>query len=128
MFIDKPQGGLAPKRPRIEITNIYPSTIEVDKSAFEANVEMIGEPHAATERVRKYYPGNPELKNKRIRFLDKYDETTKPDGDLIELKLRHSELSQFRWRFLIVDDAHNARRQTGACNRMFQLLEWKSLV
>lgn len=107
---------------------LWPSISGVNESASKTDVEMIRDPHAATERVREYYPGDDaELKNKRIRFLDR-DETIKPDGNLIESKLRHSELGQFRWRFHIVDDAHNARQQTGACNRMFQLLEWKSLV
>lgn len=127
MFIKRPQGGLTPKRPRNETLSLYPSTFEADEAAAEADVEMADEPQAPKKRVREYFPGDPELKSNRIRFLDK-DETTKPDGNLIEVKLSSPELSQFCWRFLIVDDAHNARKATNTYHKMFQLLEWKSLV
>ncbi|KAL6901178.1 hypothetical protein GGI43DRAFT_383518 [Trichoderma evansii] len=126
VFIKRPQGGPAPKRPRNGTLSLYPSTFEADEAVAEADVEMVDESQALKKRVREYSPGDPELKSNQIRFLDK-DETTKPDGNLVELKLSNPELSKFRWRFLIVDDAHNARKATNAYHKMFQLLEWRSL-
>ncbi|PTB47394.1 hypothetical protein M431DRAFT_102340 [Trichoderma harzianum CBS 226.95] len=63
-------------------------------------------------KIRKYYKGDWEVESKRIHFL-KDDEQGIPDGNLVEYHLAREALGDIKWSFLIVDEAHNARRVNG---------------
>ncbi|KAL7808405.1 P-loop containing nucleoside triphosphate hydrolase protein [Trichoderma gracile] len=78
-------------------------------------------------KVRKYSRNDPEVQGRRIHFL-RDGELAHPDGNLIEYKLVRPSLASFKWSFLIVDEAHTARRTNGAFNNTFRLLNWSSLV
>ncbi|UKZ55768.1 hypothetical protein TrVGV298_009592 [Trichoderma virens] len=65
-----------------------------------------------TPKLRKYHKGDLELKNKRLHFL-KGHERALPDGYLVEYNLVRPALGDVKWGFLIVDEAHTARRVDG---------------
>ncbi|KAM4056576.1 hypothetical protein HRG_003446 [Hirsutella rhossiliensis] len=51
-----------------------------------------------------------------------------PDGNLIEYKLRNPDIGKLEFRFLMVDEAHTAKKLDGAYNHCYRLINWKSLV
>lgn len=78
-------------------------------------------------RIQNYYKGDLELKGKRLHFL-RPGERGVPDGNLVEYKLVLPALGDIKWGFLIVDEAHIARRANGAFINSFRLLNWSHLV
>jgi hypothetical protein len=81
----------------------------------------------APPKMRKYFPGHPDLKGKRIHFL-RDGEKAVADGNLVEFKLARPDLARIKWEFLIVDEAHIARHVDGVFYNSFRLLNWRSLV
>lgn len=78
-------------------------------------------------KLKKYYKGCYELQGKRLYFLAKNDRRP-ADGNLVEYKLVNPVLNTIKFSFLIVDEAHTARRVDGVYNNLFRLLNWNHLV
>lgn len=67
-------------------------------------------------KIRRYGPHDPELKEQRIHVLPSNDTTTLPDGNIIDYQLVNPALERIKWGFLVVDEAHMARRLDGVFN------------
>ncbi|KKP02754.1 hypothetical protein THAR02_05143 [Trichoderma harzianum] len=132
VFEHPEQSGPPPKRQRTE-KNTVPNVAHVSSSEDEADNsdddEMSQQRSARkdTKRIRTYYGGGPELKGKRLETLAQGDERT-PDGILVEYRLQNEDLGKIRWGFLIVDEAHIARKVSGVYNHIFKLLDWRNLI
>ncbi|KAH0524312.1 hypothetical protein TsFJ059_006841 [Trichoderma semiorbis] len=117
VFEDREQRGPPPKRQKTE-KNTVSNAAHVASSEDEADNrdddEMARQRSARkdTKRIRTYYKGDPDLKGKRLETLAQGDERT-PDGILVEYRLQNEDLGKIRWGFLIVDEAHTARKVTG---------------
>ncbi|KAL6825252.1 hypothetical protein V8C40DRAFT_287715 [Trichoderma camerunense] len=117
VFDDRQQGGRPPKRQRTE-KNTVSNAAHVASSEDEADDsdddEMAQQRSACkdTKRIRTYYKGDPGLKGKRLETPAQADERT-PDGILVEYRLQDEDLGKIRWGFLIVDEAHAARKVSG---------------
>lgn len=132
VFDDRQQGGPPPKRQRTE-KNTVSNAAHVASSKDEADDsdddEMAQQRSACkdTKRIRTYYKGDPGLKGKRLETLTQGDERT-PDGILVEYRLQDEDLGKIRWGFLIVDEAHTARKVSGVYSQIFKLLDWRNLI
>ncbi|KAM6484740.1 hypothetical protein HDV62DRAFT_379126 [Trichoderma sp. SZMC 28011] len=117
VFDDRQQGGRPPKRQRTE-KNTVSNAAHVASSEDEADDsdddEMAQQRSACkdTKRIRTYYKGDPGLKGKRLETPAQGDERT-PDGILVQYRLQDEDLGKIRWGFLIVDEAHAARKVSG---------------
>lgn len=132
VFEDREQRGPPPKRQKTE-KNTVSNAAYVASSEDEADDpdddEMAQQRSARkdTKRIRTYYKGDPDLKGKRLETLAQGDERT-PDGILVEYRLQNEDLGKIRWGFLIVDEAHTARKVSGVYNHIFRLLDWRNLI
>ncbi|KAL7929446.1 hypothetical protein V8C35DRAFT_284402 [Trichoderma chlorosporum] len=70
---------------------------------------------------------DPLLRGRRLHSLTE-DDDVQPDGNLVEYKLVRPFVGKIRWGFLIVDEAHIAKRVDSIYNHMFRLLNWRNLV
>lgn len=142
--VGKGQSSKSRKKPRLETLVDYSTSDEEEPSDIDDQMdspELFDKPEStetdqsleqaeqednSNKRLRKYY-GLPFDEADIIR-LEKGSKI-KPDGNLIEFYFKRNEkLSEIKWQFLIVDEAHMARRMNGAYNHMFRLLGWKTLV
>lgn len=132
VFIDREQGGPPPKRQRTEKNSVSNATHDTSSEdelddSDDDEVAQQRSTHKQTKRIRTYYKGDPDLKDKRFEILAQGDQRT-PDGILVEYRLRNEDLGKIRWGFLIVDQAHIARKVSGVYNHIFKLLNWRNLV
>ncbi|KAL7906500.1 P-loop containing nucleoside triphosphate hydrolase protein [Trichoderma velutinum] len=117
VFEDREQGGPPPKRQRTEkntssnVTHEASFEDEADGSDDD-EVAQQRSAHKETNRIRTYYKGDPDLNGKRLEILAQGDERT-PDGILAEYRLQNEDLGKIRWGFLIMDEAHTARKVSG---------------
>lgn len=120
------------KKPRLRTKTLvdYSSSDEEEPSdiddqmdtpeLFNDNEQAQQDGNDNDKRLRKYY-GLPFDEEDIIRL--ERGSKMQPDGNLVGYCFKRNEkLSQIKWQFLVVDEAHMARRMNGAYNHMFRLL------
>lgn len=125
----KPKRRAGPSRNRRKAQEEESSGSEDDWMDLEEMVsQKIKKRFDASKRVPRYESeDDPELQKRRLHFLSK-DDDIQPDGNIVKYRLRRPAVQEIRWGFLIVDEAHLARRVDSIYNRTFRLLSWRWLM
>ncbi|KAK4078931.1 hypothetical protein Trihar35433_36 [Trichoderma harzianum] len=125
----KPKRRAGPSRNRRKAQEEESSGSEDDWMDLEEMVsQKIKKRFDASKRVPRYESeDDPELQKRRLHFLSE-DDDIQPDGNIVKYRLRRPAVQEIQWGFLIVDEAHLARRVDSIYNRTFRLLSWRWLM